>query len=348
MPHEIHTTDQIATRTTPWHGLGVTTGKHMTSAEAIELARLGGWEITLVPLHVTIGGEQVEVPGKYAVVRQDTGKVLGSDIGNPAVVGDRYQIVPNEELFAFADALVDTGEAWYESAGSLRDNTVIFLTMKLDRPVTIADIHYEPYLSVTSSHDGSYAWRAGVSPTIIVCMNTFRLAVEGATYDYTVKHTLNVADRIAQAREALKMSFEYYDGFDAEVQALLDTEITRKRSEELLREVFPDGTSELQGKNAEKRREQVRVMYRTDPAAAPWQGTAWGLLNAINTWELWESPVRASKRADGNGTLRLERQAQDYLLGKDSPYTHQAHKILRKERETRTRFWVSGRKEQEA
>jgi phage/plasmid-like protein (TIGR03299 family) len=328
MAHEIGTYDQIAARVTPWHGLGVVTGRHMTSREALELSGLGGWHLTTVPLFAPdLEGGWVEVPGSYAVQRQDTGRVIG-------VVGDRYEIIPNEELFSFADALVDTGEAWYESAGSLRDNRVIFLTMKLDRPVKIANVDFEPYLNVTSSHDGSFAFRAGVSPIVIVCMNTLRLAVAGKTHEYYIKHTDRYGDRLAQARHALQMSFEYYDGFEEEIQRLIDTEVTRRRANELLAEIFPDGESERQGVNATQRRETIQKVYQTDPAARPWQGTGWGLLNAVNVWELWQRPIRMTKAVSGDPMrARLERQAVGYLNGTDTPSTDALHKLLVKERE---------------
>ena len=229
MPAEITINDGIATRTTPWHGLGVTTGKLMTSKEAMKLAKLDGWGVTVSPLEVEYpDGTREQVPNQFATVRTDTNKLLG-------VVGDRYEVVQNEELFEFADALVDSGDALYESAGSLRDNRVVFLTMKLDRPVKVADVDFDPLLNVTSSHDGSFAFRAGVSPTVIVCMNTLRLAIDGATHEYTIKHTSNVADRIAQARTALGISFEYYDGFELEIQKLLDK--ARRRLDAAVRDL---------------------------------------------------------------------------------------------------------------
>lgn len=324
MAHEITAIDQIATRETPWHGLGVTTGKLMTSAEVMKLAELDGWGVDLTPLTVNYpDGTVEEVPGKFATVRTDVNRMLG-------VVGDRYEIVQNEELFEFADALVDSGDALYESAGSLRGNTVVFLTLRLDRPVKVADVDFDPLLNVTSSHDGSYAWRAGVSPTVIVCMNTLRLAIGGAEHEYMVKHTMNAANRIAEAREALRISFEYYDGFEEEVQRLIDTDVTKRKFESIMKKLFPDGETELQGRNADQRREQIRVVYNTDPAAKPWQGSAWGVLNAVNTWEMWESEFRRSSGTsfEDPHKARLERVATKFLRGTEAPITQEAHKIL--------------------
>ena len=321
----------IATRQTPWHGLGVTTGKLMTSKEAMTLAKLDGWGVDVTPLTVVYpDGSTEQLSDKFATIRTDTNKMLG-------VVGDRYEVVQNEELFEFADTLVDSGDALYESAGSLRDNKVIFLTLKLARPVKVADVDFEPLLNVTSSHDGSFAFRAGVSPTVIVCMNTLRLAIGDAAHEYTIKHTMNVADRIAQARAALAISFDYYDGFELEIQKLIDTDLTKRKFEALMLQLVPDGKTELQGKNAAGIREGIRAVYNADDAARPWQGSAWGMLNAVNTWELWESQIRQSP-GDGNGDgksghlLRLERTATKFLRGNEAPLTQEAHKLLVKVR----------------
>lgn len=323
MAHEITANDQIVTRETPWHGLGVTTGRLMTSKEVMEIAQLSGWELNLIPLTVTYpDGSTAVVPERFAVVRTDINKILG-------VVGERYQLYGNEELFSFADAVVDTGEAVYESAGSLRDNRVIFATLRLERPLVVADVDFDPLLNITSSHDGSFAFRAGISPIVTVCMNTVHLAIAQSVHEYMIKHTANMADRVAQAREALRISFDYLDGFEVEVQKLIDTEVTRKRFEEIMVELFPSGETELQGKNADQRREAIRVMYNTDPAAAPWKGSAWGVLNAVNTWELWESDFRRSNSSPEDArAARLERQATKILRGTEAPVTQKLHKLL--------------------
>lgn len=323
MAHEITEIDEVATRLTPWHGLGTTLGRYMTSKEAMEHAKLAGWNVDLSPVYGRYAdGTMYEVPGQYATIRTDINRHLG-------VVGDRYTIMQNEELFEFADALVDTGDAWYESAGSLKGNTMVFLSMKLARPIEVANIDFEPILTCATSHDGSLATQALISPIVVVCMNTLSLSVNRAKYRYQIRHTESYSDRLAEARLALQLSWKYFDGFEAEVQRLLDTDVTKKQFEDIVSELFPIGDTELRGKIADKRREALRHTYYSDPSSRPWVGSAWGVLNGVNTYELWESPIRVtSKVSDDRGLARLERHGEGFLRDNQTPLTKKAHKLL--------------------
>lgn len=77
---------------TPWHGLGVQVEQAMTSEEAIQLGGLT-WEVDSKPIYVNTG-RFTEIENKKAVVRRDTGKVLG-------VVGNWYTPVQNRQAFEF-------------------------------------------------------------------------------------------------------------------------------------------------------------------------------------------------------------------------------------------------------
>ena len=60
--------------------------------------------------------------------------------------------------------------------------------------------------------------------------------------------------------------------------------------------------------------------YERDPRVAPWHGTAFGVLQAVNTYEHHERPVRGATRAERNmlRTVKgefgdLDRQAWKHL-----------------------------------
>lgn len=326
MAHELTADDQMFSRVTPWHGLGVTTNRVLGLEEALELSGLGGWNVDKAPVYTKIqtrwGQKEIEIKDRYATYRSDNGKVLGT-------VGKGYNIVQNEELFDLAEGLLDSGEAKYETAGSLRGNRVVFITVRLDRDVKVADIEFEPYLVLASSHDGTLAARAMVTPTVVVCANTLRLATESAKYEYRIKHTNSAKAKLSQVREALGITFDTYDLFQLEVDQLLNTEVTRLQFEQIVENLFPD-TESVQGMTlATNRREQVRATYMHDPAAAPYQGTGWGVINAVNTWEIWEKPIRTTSTIDTKQNARLERVAWAHLQGKQMPYTAKTQELVK-------------------
>ncbi|MGN6437611.1 MAG: DUF932 domain-containing protein [Agriterribacter sp.] len=119
-----------------WHGLGQIVDQYPTSAEAIQHAGLDykvvktalyakGTSIVETPGGIEITDSELHVPDYYANVRADNNAVLG-------VVGKDYQIVQNNEAFAFFDAIVGGGGGiLYETAGALGKGERIFITAKL-------------------------------------------------------------------------------------------------------------------------------------------------------------------------------------------------------------------------
>ena len=76
MSHEIESMFSVGVL--PWHGLGHVLDGAPTCAEALVLAGMN-WAVNLRPMCTTIadGGVSLAVPGHNAVIRMDTGAVLG-------------------------------------------------------------------------------------------------------------------------------------------------------------------------------------------------------------------------------------------------------------------------------
>ncbi|NDF44090.1 MAG: DUF945 domain-containing protein, partial [Actinobacteria bacterium] len=133
-------------------------------------------------------------------------------------VGQRYKVVQNEELFQFGDALLDGGR--WETAGSIKNGTVVFGSLALDRetvldPSGVGD-KINNYLLVHTSHDGSVAIQASVTPVRVVCQNTLNVALHKSNVkqSYKIRHTQTAEGKVAAAREALGLAKTYLDEFD--------------------------------------------------------------------------------------------------------------------------------------
>ena len=150
-------------RTTPWHGLGTRVEEALTSKDALHYSGLD-WKVEQEAL-MTETFHDVE--GFKANVRSDNRAVLG-------VVSNRYQVVQNEEAFAFTDALVGEGVT-YETAGSLNGGRRVWLLAKLPEKYQLVGDTVEPYVVFTNSHDGSAAIRMACTPVRVVCQNTLNL-----------------------------------------------------------------------------------------------------------------------------------------------------------------------------
>ena len=104
MAAEVET--MFSVRVKPWHGIGTIVEECPNSEIALHLAGLD-WKVEQKDV-CTFDGTLI--PGYKANVRDFDQSILG-------VVSDRYQVVQNEEAFAFTDELLDSG-VQYETAGS--------------------------------------------------------------------------------------------------------------------------------------------------------------------------------------------------------------------------------------
>jgi len=314
MSHEVET--MFVARQLAWHGLGTFVPEAVKSEEALVLAGLD-WTVGLEPIFTDDG---IMLEDAKITRRSSDKRVLG-------VVGDRYTPIQNHELFDFADNLVEYG-ARYESAGSLANGKNVFATMVVERPLVIEGDAHIPYLIMASSHDGSMATKAILSPVRVVCMNTLRLAMQQSHRTFSIRHTRSAPQAIEEARRTLGLTFKYYDDFEEEVHALMAQPVTDGEFDKLIEAVWPERDELLKGSRVQRKREEVKSILLADPTVQPWRGTGWGALNAFNTWEQWHSPVRKTKMtSDDDKVLRQERQAMT-VLRDASGITEKVGKIL--------------------
>ena len=118
MAHELETQNGVASfasfREPAWHGLGTVFTEEKTTSEMLAAANLNNWNVRLV---------DVEIPNtltsdknySYVVRTNPTDNTQTDILG---VVGERYHVLQNEDLFSFGDNILDGGGRW-ETAGSI-------------------------------------------------------------------------------------------------------------------------------------------------------------------------------------------------------------------------------------
>lgn len=265
----------FSAREVPWHQIGTVTDDVLTAAEAIEAAGLD-WEVDLRPMYVLSSqGDKVRVPDKFGVVRDADESVLG-------VVGKNYVPFQNREAFQFFDNLVDSGEAMYETAGSLKHGRWVWLTAKLPNHIQIGGIdEVEVYLLLHTSHDGTKSIQVDVTPVRVVCANTLNLATRASKRKWSVRHLATAGHRLQEARNTLGMTFKYIDTFTAEAELLLSQSFTDRQMKNLLDTILPD----LPRKESTK--ELILDNFVEGKTLDNIRGTKWGALNAIGEYYDW-------------------------------------------------------------
>jgi phage/plasmid-like protein (TIGR03299 family) len=294
MSHEVETM-MSARGIKPWHfsetsktGASVVVDHAPTAREAIKLAQLD-WTVEKVAIQCV--DDPTPIPHKYAL-RRDTDHAVF------ATVGRNYQPLQNSAAFEFLDNLVDQGLE-YETAGALRGGSIVFITAKLPKSIMIGgeDAH-ELYLFVRNGHNGMDSVRIGITPIRVVCQNTLNMALSkyGLKRSWAVAHTTTLQGRLAEARDALDMTFAYVEAFEAQANALLDTEFSDDAFDHFLNKCLADFGEGPK----EKAREGIKTLYHHSPTNAEYKGTKWGAYNAVGEYFEWVKPRNAEARMMSN------------------------------------------------
>lgn len=285
----------FSVRETPWHGLGTIVQEAPTSADALRLAGLD-WEVKQNPVFTESG---FEIPNYKANVRSSDNTVLG-------IVTDRYKVVQNHEAFAFTDSIIDTGEVFYETAGSLRNGKTIWLLAKMPEK-SILDDKFDPYLCFTNSHDGTGAVKVCCTPIRVVCNNTLNFALNTATRCWSTKHIGDISSKLEEARYTLKMANKYMTKLDEEADRLANQKISEDEIAKILDELFPvneDKDSDRKKNNVEEAKNQIMICYMA-PDIAKFIGTKYGFLNAVSDWCGHATPARNTASYKSNNWGRI-------------------------------------------
>jgi len=264
-----------------WHGLGTVIDEAVSTSEMLDLAHLSGWNVRL---------ETVDLPGRshrdyFATVRTNPFDGQADVLG---VVGERYKVLQNEELFQFGDALLDGGR--WETAGSIKNGTVVFGSLALNRQTDLDPSgrgdKVNNYLLVHTSHDGSLAIQASVTPVRVVCQNTLNMAVgrdgKRAKQSFRIRHTQTVQGKVAAAQEALGLANVYLDEFDKMAAEMIAKEINDKTFFDIVTTIYPKPEENTKGAMTkwENKIDTLNTIYNGETCVNI-KGTAWGAYNAL-------------------------------------------------------------------
>ena len=298
MSHEVET--MFSVREKPWHyeltkDYTKILQEAPNSSEALIAAGLN-WHV--VPKEISLLGDDKAIPNAVANVRDSDGKVFG-------VVTSRYQIVQNDEAFAFTDTLLGGGVR-YETAGSLFGGKKVWLLAKISDTKILGD-NVEQYLCFTNTHDGTGSVRVMVTPVRVVCNNTLNLAVREAKRAWSVRHVGDINAKIKAAQEALGMANSYMQKLAEDAERYADIKIDYEQTRHYLKSIFgdPDKAKSEREKNCIANSFfQYEIAYHS-PDIKQFRGTGWGAINAMADMVDHATPNRLSKTYAENNWGRI-------------------------------------------
>jgi phage/plasmid-like protein (TIGR03299 family) len=275
---------------------------HAIPAEDVN-RRLFGWNVIESPVFASYNGQNVEIEGRKAYLRSDTGTIVGLPSDSHAVHGYR-------ETLTEGVVRVTGSDLGISSAGLLKGGAVAWVSVSLaDTIATPEGVEYLPYLMFGTSLDSSLA--SVVVPTVVnvVCDNTMGQAL-GAPKIVKVRHSKFSLERLLDAQTALATVYQTADAFSAQVKVLCEREVTESTWDDFVSAHVPieKGVKGRSLTMAENKRDALNTLWGSDSRVAPWRGTAYGVVQAVNTYthHMGSGSSNKVKRTERNMIMTLQ------------------------------------------
>jgi phage/plasmid-like protein (TIGR03299 family) len=309
-------------------------GTAVNAASASEAAQQAGldWTVELSDMFVerkTIVSpfesvtNKLNVPKRQAVIKrtEDTESVIG-------VVGNKYKIVQNMEVFSALDTLVDSGDARYTAAGEYNNGANIWMVMELPTGVQVANDPHSAFLLVQSSHDGSCAVR--IRPIIerLFCANQISRIIMGKetnNYTYVMKHTTNSKLSVNDIRNITQLTYSSIQQYEGIASTLLQRKVDDRQVKNIFKQVWAlpstvEETPEHLLSQGEKRQRTIALTGRD---------SAWNIYSQSSTQEnirgtafgVWQAVI---EHADHYASGGAERRAVATISGRNDKIKNKA------------------------
>jgi phage/plasmid-like protein (TIGR03299 family) len=296
MAHDVE--EMFSVREVSWHGLGSVLPSYPKSVDEILTAAGLNWEVGEFPVEVVLpSGKRLVAEDKKAIVRLSDESLL-------SVMGGSYNPIQPRALVEFAFSLLDVtqdefersdGEPpiLFETGMSLAGGRINTLMCRVPREIKIGGADpVNLYLGFVTSHDGSQKFGVHATPVRWVCRNTMNLGIKQAVQSWSTKHTSSAATSIDEARRTLKLTWEYADAFELQMNALLDQEFSKKQFEAMVQELWPKPASDT----ASFSRDQYSLIGLLESSPNLDDGiryTKYGALNAVTEFQDWGTRFNA-------------------------------------------------------
>lgn len=259
-----------------WLNLGPELPENASTAEAMHVAGLTNWDVRLEPTP-SFGRCHFE---QFDVVRTNPQDQLPDTIGR---VGSRYRVFQNEELFGFADNIMEIhGGARWEALGDIKFGSRVFGAMRLDDLQLGHDDWIGKYLIVHTSHDGSSNISFSITGLRWRCTNSLQFGLRNAKQSFKIRHSASAEGRVAEAREALGLANIYFDAFSNEMNKLIEQQITIDEARKIVERVYPEPDLAKAGAHTrwEHKMDDIFGIYNGETVENV-HGTRYGIMQAM-------------------------------------------------------------------
>ena len=247
------------------------------------------------PMMNTIGvtpATYINVPKKQAIIREDNDSVIG-------IVGTKYKVVQNMEVFNALDTLVDAGDARYAAAGEFNGGSNIWMVLELPQGIEVANDPHAAFLLVKTSHDGSSS--VIIKPIIerLFCANQVNGLISNTgrkynEYTYRMTHSTNQELSIADIRNITNLTYTAIADYQLVANNLLKKNMSREQTINFFKKVWALPTTvedkpydlltrgeRKQQTIAKDARDKAWAIYSESETQENIRGTAFGAWQAV-------------------------------------------------------------------
>lgn len=288
-----------------WHYRDIMQGdepNHYEGAVPIDdvRRRLLAWDAvegSLTATHLSTEGVlSTEAADFKAIMRSDTGAILGIHSSGYQIHDYKQWLLTNVENLL--DANLQIG-----SAGLLNEGRKAWVQIEMPETMeAVEGVHFRPFLTAATSHDGSLSTTYLTGAQVVVCDNTLSVALGEADESFKVRHSSRSLSRLTDVRAALGVVYQAGDQFKAQVKRLVETPVSDEAWKAFVATLTnPGPNASARSKTmAQQKVADIVQLWNYDERVAPWKGTAYGVLAAVNTWEHHGKTVRNATRAERN------------------------------------------------
>jgi phage/plasmid-like protein (TIGR03299 family) len=269
------------------------------------LRRLFNWQAEEVALNYTVlddDGVTTHLVKKYkGIIRGDTHELLG-------IPGKDFQIHQYQDWLVDAVEIALGTSLKIGSAGVLDGGGRAYMQAELPETMEFVPrgggepILFRPFLTAATAQNSSMSTTYLTGAQAVVCDNTLSTALSGASSKVKISHRPGSLDRLATATEGLELVEKTAERFVAQLDKLTSTPVSDERWDAFVAKMTYPGSSPSKRSisMAEEKVRQITALWNYDPRVAPWAGTEYGVLAAINTYTHQVKTVRGATRADRN------------------------------------------------
>jgi phage/plasmid-like protein (TIGR03299 family) len=240
------------------------------------------WGVTKKPL-TCLDGFPTE---SFGIYRNDNNKWLGT-------VGKTYEMMQNATLAEnIIEASMDISEKF--RGGELYGGKKVYYQAQL-QDTHIANDTIKRYVTGLNSHDGSSSIGFGFTNTVVVCQNTFYMAMKEVN---RFRHSASAHQRVELAREeirrTLKAESSLMDNYKRMADTKISTAVTKRVIADLFKFAEEDFDKETKDFSTKKINDISKFKEILDSELSSHGQTLWGLFNAV-TWKTNHQDVKEGK-----------------------------------------------------